>query len=70
VGHRARPHAKGELAALERHDLVLDAGAPVLMVQVLLGHKHADTTLGYARLHDGAVVAGFCRPIGEIVSRV
>jgi site-specific recombinase XerD len=49
---------------------VLDAGAPVLTVQVLLGHKRADTTLGYARLHDGAVVAGFCRPIGEIVSRV
>ncbi|MEI2698740.1 MAG: site-specific integrase [Microthrixaceae bacterium] len=36
--------------------LLLNAGAPILTVQTLLGHKHIDTTLGYARLYDGTVL--------------
>jgi len=39
--------------------LLLNAGAPVLMVQALLGHKWVDTTLGYARLYDGTVAADY-----------
>ena len=35
----------------------------------LLGHKHVDTTLGYARLYDGTVAADYYRAIGEIESR-
>ena len=49
--------------------LLLNAGAPVLTVQVLLGHKHVDTTLSYARLYDGTVAADYYRAIGEIESR-
>ena len=39
--------------------LLLNAGAPVLMVQTLLGHKWVDTTLGYARLYDGTIAADY-----------
>jgi site-specific recombinase XerD len=39
--------------------LLLNAGAPVLTVQTLLGHKWMDTTLGYARLYDGTVAADY-----------
>jgi len=35
--------------------LLLNAGAPILTVQAILGHKHINTTLGYARLYDGTV---------------
>ncbi len=28
--------------------LLLNAGAPILTVQTILGHQHIDTTLGYA----------------------
>ncbi len=38
---------------------MLNAGAPVLTVQTLLGHKWVDTTLGYARLYDGTVAANY-----------
>jgi len=37
--------------------MLLNAGAPILTVQTLLGHKHIDTTLSYARLYDGTVAA-------------
>ncbi len=39
--------------------LLLNAGAPVLTVQNILGHKWVDTTLGYARLYDGTVAADY-----------
>jgi site-specific recombinase XerD len=39
--------------------LLLNAGAPVLTVQTILGHKFVDTTLGYARLYDGTVAADY-----------
>ncbi len=35
--------------------LLLNAGAPILTVQTILGHRHIDTTLGYARLYDGTL---------------
>ena len=43
--------------------LLLNAGAPILTVQAILGHKHIDTTLAYARLYDGTVAADCCRAI-------
>ena len=49
--------------------LLLNAGAPVLTVQILLGHKHVDTTLSYARLYDGTVAADYYRAMAEIESR-
>jgi site-specific recombinase XerD len=49
--------------------LLLNAGAPVLTVQTILGHKFIDTTLGYARLYDGTVAADYYRAIAEVESR-
>jgi integrase len=46
--------------------LLLNAGAPVLSVQSLLGHEKVDTTLGYARLYDGTVAADYYRAMGQI----
>jgi hypothetical protein len=46
--------------------LLLNAGAPVLTVQSILGHKFIDTTLGYARLYDGTVAADYYRAMAEI----
>lgn len=46
--------------------LLLNAGAPVLSVQTLLGHEKVDTTLGYARLYDGTVAADYYRAVGQV----
>ncbi|MBN1657253.1 MAG: site-specific integrase [Anaerolineae bacterium] len=48
--------------------LLLNAGAPVLKVQSILGHKFIDTTLSYARLYDGTVVADYYRAMAEVES--
>jgi site-specific recombinase XerD len=46
--------------------LLLNAGAPILTVKTILGHKHIDTTLGYARLYDGTVAADYYRAMAPI----
>ncbi|MCA9949994.1 MAG: tyrosine-type recombinase/integrase [Anaerolineales bacterium] len=46
--------------------LLLNAGAPILTVQALLGHKHIDTTLTYARLYDGTVAADYYRAMATV----
>ena len=50
--------------------LLLNSGAPVLTVQVILGHKWVDTTLGYARLYDGTVAADYYGAMAEIERRL
>ncbi|MDD5371049.1 MAG: tyrosine-type recombinase/integrase [Anaerolineaceae bacterium] len=50
--------------------LLLNAGAPVLTVQTLLGHKHVDTTLGYTRLYDGTIAADYYRAMREVEQRL
>jgi hypothetical protein len=45
---------------------LLNAGAPILTVKLILGHKHIDTTLGYARLYDGTVAVDYYKAIGTI----
>jgi integrase len=50
--------------------LLLNAGAPVLTVKMLLGHKFVDITLGYARLYDGTVAAGYYGAMGEVERRL
>ncbi len=45
--------------------LLLNAGAPVLTVQALLGHKHVDTTMRYARVHDSTVAQDYVRAAGK-----
>jgi hypothetical protein len=46
--------------------LLLNAGAPILTVQAILGHKLIDTTLAYARLYDGTVAADYYRAMVTI----
>jgi hypothetical protein len=50
--------------------LLLNAGAPILTVQMLLGHKHINTTLSYARLYDGTVAADYYRAMAAIENRL
>ena len=50
---RIRPHQLRHSFA----SLILNAGAPVETVQLLLGHMHVETTLGYARVYDGTAAA-------------
>jgi integrase len=50
--------------------LLLNAGAPVLTVQTLLGHKWVDTTLGYARLYDGTVAADYYGAMALVEQRM
>jgi len=50
--------------------LLLNAGAPILTVQAILGHKWVDTTLGYARLYDGTVAADYFAAMTLIEQRL
>jgi hypothetical protein len=50
--------------------LLLNAGAPVLTVQTILGLQHVDTTLGYARLYDGTVAADYYRAMVQVESQL
>jgi len=65
-GVRVTPHQLRHSCAT----LLLNAGAPVLTVQTILGHKHIDTTLGYARLYDGTVAADYYQAMAHIESRM
>ena len=49
--------------------LLLKAGASVLTVQALMGHKHVDTTMRYARVYDSTVAADYVRVISDFKSR-
>ena len=46
--------------------LLLNAGAPVTTVKLILGHVHLDTTLGYARVYDGTLAADYHRAMLSI----
>jgi len=46
--------------------LLLNAGAPALSVQMILGHKQIDTTLGYARLYDGTIAADYYSAMNQV----
>lgn len=46
--------------------ILLNAGAPILTVQTILGHKYVDTTLRYARLYDGTVAADYYLAMDQI----
>ena len=61
-GVRVHPHQLRHSCAT----LLLNAGAPVLTVQTILGHKNIDTTLGYARLYDGTVAADYYQAMQSV----
>jgi site-specific recombinase XerD len=72
-GERLHTYGRGCGILITPHQLrhscatmLLNAGAPVLMVQTLLGHKWVDTTLGYARLYDGTIAADYYSAMGII----
>jgi integrase len=61
-GVRVTPHQLRHSCAT----LLLNAGAPILAVQAILGHEHIDTTLGYARLYDETVAKEYYQAMGQI----
>jgi hypothetical protein len=61
-GVRITPHQLRHSCAT----LLLNAGAPVIAVQTILGHEKVDTTLGYARLYDGTVASDYYRAMGQV----
>jgi len=65
-GVRVTPHQLRHSCAT----LLLNAGAPILTVQTILGHKFIDTTLAYARLYDGTVAADYYRAMSQIEARM
>jgi integrase len=54
-GVRVTPHQLRHSCAT----LLLNCGAYILTVQAILGHRHVDTALGYARLYDVTVAAHY-----------
>jgi site-specific recombinase XerD len=46
--------------------LLLNAGAPAVSVQMILGHKQIDTTLRYARLYDGTIAADYYSAMNQV----
>ena len=46
--------------------LLLNSGAPIATVRMILGHVHIDTTLRYARCYDGTVAADYARAMVAI----
>jgi hypothetical protein len=65
-GVSATPHQLRHSCAT----LLLNAGAPILTVQAILGHKQVDTTLGYARLYDGTVAADYYQAMTRVERRL
>jgi site-specific recombinase XerD len=61
-GVKATPHQLRHSCAT----LLLNSGAPVLAVQMILGHKQIDTTLGYARLYDGTLAADYYSAMNRV----
>jgi integrase len=59
---RVTPHQLRHCCAT----FLLNAGAPILTVQAILGHKYVDTTLRYARLYDGTVAADYYRAMDQV----
>jgi hypothetical protein len=61
-GVRITPHQLRHTCAT----LLLNAGAPILTVQTILGHHHIDTTMGYARLYDGTLATDYYAAMGAV----
>jgi site-specific recombinase XerD len=61
-GVKASPHQLRHSCAT----LLLNAGAPAMSVQMILGHRQIDTTLGYARLYDGTLAADYYSAMNKV----
>jgi site-specific recombinase XerD len=74
---RLKNHGKQAGIAITPHQLrhtcatlLLNGGAPILVVQTVLGHRQVNTTLGYARLYDGTVAADYYRAMDQVEKRL
>jgi site-specific recombinase XerD len=76
---RGRLKAAGERTAVKvtphhlRHTFatqLLNAGCKITTIQALLGHRHPNTTLTYARLHDHTVAADYLAAMAVIEGRL
>ncbi len=65
-GVKITPHQLRHSAAT----LLLNAGAPVLSVQMILGHKKIDTTLDYARLYDGRIASDYYGAMAQVERQI
>jgi integrase len=65
-GVRITPHQLRHTCAT----LLLNAGAPPAIVQAILGHRHIDTTMRYARLYDSTVATDYFGAMSEIEARM
>lgn len=65
-GVRITPHQLRHSCAT----LLLNAGAPVLTVQAILGHKNINTTMNYARLYDGTIAEDYFQAMKQVESRL
>lgn len=55
TGVKVTPHQLRHTFATQ----LLNAGCKITTIQALLGHRHANTTLTYARLHDQTIAADY-----------
>ncbi|MCA9934374.1 MAG: tyrosine-type recombinase/integrase [Anaerolineales bacterium] len=76
---RGRIKAAGERAGVKvtphqlRHTYatqLLNAGCKITTIQALLGHKHINTTLTYARVHDRTVAEDYFAAMAEVEKRL
>jgi len=65
-GVKVSPHQLRHSAAT----LLLNAGAPVLSVQMILGHKEIETTLDYARLYDGRIASDYYGAMAQVERQI
>jgi hypothetical protein len=64
-GVQVTPHQQRHSCAA----LLLNAEAFILTVQAMLGHRHVDATLSYARLYDSTIAAHCYRSMGKVEER-
>ena len=66
VGVKVTPHQLRHTYATQ----LVNAACPITSIQQLLGHKHINTTLVYARLHDRTVEEDYYAAMAQIEERL
>ena len=69
IGRRCGLHVTPHRLRHSCATLLLNAGAPILTVQRVLGHRYVQTTLRYARLYEATVVRDYQRAMGRVEGR-
>jgi integrase len=71
-GEEDSSHLQGDVSGMGPG--LNNSRASVLTVQALLGHKHVDTTLRYARLYDSTLAADYvcaaCKKAADLVPQM